>query len=606
MPQQLILKTSFTDYFEEIRVTSTASTKTIVVLIIVTVIGGALFVTAPPDIEPGQYTAVLDIKSPGIVVHHALIVTFVESGPANSTKMQFIGSSTNITLVASSVIVIGTNSPLVFELSIEGDRVDAKDIVLALFNQHGFNETLRPTHQAGQKIIIEYQPLVHSSAALMILGVIAILWFTEGISLVATSILIPVLIVVTGIQGARTVLAAFFDPAVALIFGGFMLGRALSKYELDKRFALLILHKSASSGSRLLLTVMASTAFLSMWISNTASAAIMIPIALAMIANIRHDEIRDSYSKALVLGVAYSATLGGVGSLVGSPPNPLAASYISSFLGVDFSFMNWLPFGLPVLLIMLPLIWRWLLYRFKVPTDVEEIQELRKVSEQEYLRLGPMTRDQKMVVVIFVSVIVLWFTQRLPDVIANVIGWSGHGISSAIVALMGAVALMVLRLLDEHDVSSRIGWSSLLILGSGIALGGAMIETGLSTYLAHRMIGLGVLPSFLVVIIIGSVAILLTMVASNTGAAVILIPIAIPLANGLGIDPMLVVMVIAIAVTMDFALPTGTPPSTIAYSTGKVSLREMVSTGLMIDFIAMLVVTIVAVWLWSLLGLVVL
>ncbi len=579
--------------------------KTLIVFIVVSIVGGLLYSFAPPDIQPGQYTAVLDIKSSGITIDHTFSLTLVESGETNTTKITFAGSLTNITVIADAVVVIATDNPITFVIIAKGEPLEAKEIQLHLFNFEGFNETLRPTHQNGQTFTIKYQPLVHSNSAIMILGVIAILWFTEGISLVATSILIPILIVVSDIQDPRTVLAAFFDPAVALIFGGFMIGRALSKYELDKRFALLILHKSASSGPRLLLTVMGATAFLSMWISNTASAAIMIPIALAVISSIRNNKTRDSYGKALVLGVAYSATLGGVGSLVGSPPNPLAASYITSFLGVEFSFMSWLPFGLPVLLIMLPLIWRWLLFRFKLPYDVEEMQELRKVSEKEYLKLGSLTIQQKLVILIFVSVIALWFTQKLPDFVANAIGWSGHGISSAIVALMGGVALLVLGLLNERDISSKIGWSSLLILGSGIALGGAMIETGLSTYLAHRMMGLGVLPGFLVIVIIGGIAILLTMVASNTGAAVILIPIAIPLANGLGIDPMLIVMVIAIAVSMDFALPTGTPPSTIAYSTGKVNLREMISTGLAIDFIALLVVTIIAVWLWSIFGLVI-
>jgi sodium-dependent dicarboxylate transporter 2/3/5 len=145
-----------------------------------------------------------------------------------------------------------------------------------------------------------------------------------------------------------------------------------------------------------------------------------------------------------------------------------------------------------------------------------------------------------------------------------------------------------------------------MILGSGIALGNAMISTGLSAYLAFQMTALGVLPAMLVVVVVGAIAVLLTMVASNTGAAVILIPIAIPLATGLGIDPMLLIMVIAIGVSMDFALPTGTPPSTIAYSTGEVEMNEMITTGLVMDLIAVLVLTIVVVWLWSLLGLVIL
>jgi sodium-dependent dicarboxylate transporter 2/3/5 len=201
--------------------------------------------------------------------------------------------------------------------------------------------------------------------------------------------------------------------------------------------------------------------------------------------------------------------------------------------------------------------------------------------------------------------VVLWLTEKLPDFIVSAIGWNGHGISSSVVALIGGLSLLILRLLDEKDVSSEISWASLMILGSGIALGGAMIDTGLSTFLAGQMSGLLILPPMLVVVVIGVIAVLVTMVASNTGAAVILIPIAIPLATGLGIDPLLITMVIAIAVSMDFALPTGTPPSTIAYSTGKVEMREMITTGLIVDLLAVLIITIFVVWLWGLFGLVI-
>ncbi|MFW9956139.1 MAG: SLC13 family permease [Candidatus Thorarchaeota archaeon] len=582
------------------------SRKTAVILLITAVVGFVLYNVAPPEIEAGQYNVYLDISSDSISVSEGYNVTFQKEGSESSSSYLLTGVSTNVTVTIPNSVLIETNNPLTVIVNATGDIITAEEILVTLSDDDGFNLILRPTRQSGQIFTIEYQPLVKSQAAVLILVVVAILWFSEGISLVATSLMIPILIVLYDIQNPEAALAPFFDPAVALIFGGFLIGRALSKYELDKRLALLILSNSAGSGSSLILTVMGVTAFLSMWISNTASAAIMIPIALAVISRIRSTETRNKYGKALVLGVAYSATLGGVASLVGSPPNPLAATYINSFLGVQFSFMSWIPFGLPVVLIMLPIIWQWIMIRFKIPKGIEEMSELKQVSYNEYLKLGPMPTQQKLVVLIFISVIVLWFTEKLPDFISNVVGWSGHGISSAIVALMGGLALMMLRLLDENDVSSGISWSSLLILGSGIALGGAMIDTGLSAFIAHQMGGLGLFPPFLVVVIIGCIAVLVTMVASNTGAAVILIPIAIPLATGLGIDPLLIVMVIAIAVSMDFALPTGTPPSTIAYSTGKVKMREMITTGLVVDLIAILVVTLVVVWLWGLFGLVVL
>ena len=582
------------------------SRKTVVILVITVIAGFVMYNIAPDEIEPGQYELHLEIHSDGIDSSQLFNISFMDTGSEDTVEYLLNGTSTDVTAVVPQSVVITPDNPLRVTLVASGDSLSSSEIIATLTNDSGFNLTLRPNRQSGQTFIIEYQPLVSSNSAVMILVVVAILWFSEGISLVATSLLIPILIVLTDIRTPQAALSPFFDPAVVLIFGGFLIGRALTKYELDKRLALLILSNSAGSGSSLILTVMGVTAFLSMWISNTASAAIMIPIALAVISRIRSVETRDKYGKALVLGVAYSATLGGVASLVGSPPNPLAATYINSFLGVQFTFMSWIPFGLPVVLIMLPLIWQWIMFRFKLPKGIEEMHELKELSYKEYLKLGPMPTEQKLVVLVFISTIVLWFTEKLPDFIADAIGWSGHGISSAVVALLGGLSLMILRLLDEKDVSSGISWSSLLILGSGITLGGAMIDTGLSSFIAHQMSGLGVFPSFIVVIIIGCIAVLVTMVASNTGAAVILIPIAIPLATGLGIDPLLIVMVIAIAVSMDFALPTGTPPSTIAYSTGKVEMREMVSTGLIVDFISIIVVTVVVVWLWGLLGLVVL
>jgi sodium-dependent dicarboxylate transporter 2/3/5 len=564
-----------------------------------------LFYTAPVEIQPGEYDVLLVVENPDERIEFMFNVSFILDGDATETMNFVEGTYTNLSVTASSQIPIAPTSKLSVIAAAEGAPISVDMIHLILSDDEGFREVVRCSRQSGQVFNLEYQPLVRSQYAVMILGVVAILWFTEGISLVATSLLIPVLIVLSEIRTPSAALAPFFDPAVALIFGGFLIGRALTKYELDKRLALLILSRGEGTGSGLLLTVMSITAFLSMWISNTASAAIMIPIALAVISRIQNMEVQEKYGKALVLGVAYSATLGGVASLVGSPPNPLAATYITSFLGVEFSFMSWLPFGLPVVLIMLPLTWQWILLRFKVPRVIDEIRDLKDVSLKEYLKLGPLSIQQKLVVAVFASVVALWLTEKLPDFIVSTIGWNGHGISSSVVALIGGLSLLILRLLDEKDVSSEISWASLMILGSGIALGGAMIDTGLSTFLAGQMSGLLILPPMLVVVVIGVIAVLVTMVASNTGAAVILIPIAIPLATGLGIDPLLITMVIAIAVSMDFALPTGTPPSTIAYSTGKVEMREMITTGLIVDLLAVLIITIIVVWLWGLFGLVI-
>ncbi|MCK4565902.1 MAG: anion permease, partial [Candidatus Thorarchaeota archaeon] len=245
---------------------SKSSRKTFVILTFTLVIGIILYTYAPSNIQAGEYEAILDIDSPSITVTETFNITLLESGTYSEHLFTLNGTSTIVEVIVPVSALISTDNPLRFIVNATGDIIDADSIHLTITNNEGFNITLRPTRQSGQVFTIEYQPLVNSKAAVMILGIVAILWFTEGISLVATSMLIPILIVLTDIRTPSEALAPFFDPAVALIFGGFLIGRALTKYELDKRLALLILSRTKGSGGSLILTVMGVTAFLSMWI----------------------------------------------------------------------------------------------------------------------------------------------------------------------------------------------------------------------------------------------------------------------------------------------------------------------------------------------------
>ena len=578
--------------------------KTTILLILAIVIVSASYTYGPEPMSPGTYNAHLVIKTNGQDLKYNMTVRLLSSGEDHFVITNISSDSYNFTIEYKDRVLLKIGNKISFKIIIHGLSVSHEDIHID-FSGKNYNTTLRPNKIAGDVIYIEFQPLVMSKETIALLGLVALLWFTEGIPLVATALMIPTTLILLNVYTPTQALAPFFDPVVALILGGFLIGRALTKYELDKRIALELIVKSKGTGNSLILVLMLVAAFLSFWISNTATAAIMIPIGLAMVGRIRSLDIRKRYEKVIVLAIAYSSTLGGIGTIIGSPPNALAVAYLNSFLGADLSFTNWLLFGLPVVLITLPIIWRFLLFMFKPPSDAKEIMELKKTAQEELEKLGDLNRSQKAVIAIFVSTVILWLTQKLPDFLVAIIGWRGHGISSSTVSLIAGFLLLALGFLDEKDISNKISWGALLILGSGILLGSALVNTGISYWLGIQMSGLHGISPIVVNVIIGFLAVIITMFASNTAAAAILIPIGIPMAISLDMDPMLLTMTIAIGASLDFALPTGTPPSTIAYSTGKISLKEMVKTGIGLDVIALLILTLIVVWIWAFLGLVV-
>ncbi|MGQ4833750.1 MAG: SLC13 family permease [Candidatus Asgardarchaeia archaeon] len=467
-----------------------------------------------------------------------------------------------------------------------------------------FSVTIRPTKIIGKEYYFVYHPLVKSNEAFFILFLIAFLWFTEAIPLAGASLLIPIFAVVFQISTPSTILSKFFSPSVVLIIGGLFIGRALQKHQLDKRLALKIVSKADGNPHFLMLTMMYATAFLSFWISNTASAAVMLPIGLAVVAKVGNGMKRTNYGKVVVLGIAYSATIGGIATLIGTPPNLVAAGILESVLDITFSFVDWIPFGLPFVIIFIPIVYKVLTSVFKPESEfADSIRRLMNESEKELKELGPMDTKQKLVLSIFALTIILWFTEKIPDFIANIIGFYGHGISSSIVALIGVGGLFIFGLLDEEDIQ-KISWTAALIIGGGLALGEIIIQTGVSDWIAQSLGSLQGIHPLILNFIVGALSLIITMFASNTAAAAILVPIAIPLAIALGMDPLLITITIAIAASLDFALPVGTPPSTLAYSTGMVKMKEMLKVGLILDILSLLLLTLGIVWLWIIMGLV--
>ncbi|MDO8055737.1 MAG: DASS family sodium-coupled anion symporter [Candidatus Hermodarchaeota archaeon] len=413
--------------------------------------------------------------------------------------------------------------------------------------------------------------------SLVLLVLAAALWITESIPLAATSLLIALLQPLFLIQGFNSALAPFFDPVVVLLLGGFLLAIAVDKHDLDERIGEAILRHLGSKPRWIVLGLMLGTALLSMWISNTAAAALMITVALP-VAN-RVEDPRGNLQKIMILAVAYSATLGGFMTLIGSPPNALAAAFLVQLGQPTISFLGWSLYALPLAIIMIFIAWRLLFLRFR--TDVKWIPHVEATTKRT------LTGMQKGTLVIFLIAVVLWLTEPF------------HPLSSSMVAVAVAVMLFVVGLLKSEDIK-KVEWNTLLLFGGGLSLGVALQVSGLANVLTATVVALEPMVGYLGIVAILAIATLVfSMVASNTASASIFIPIAIGVAtNIIGANPVVFAVLIAISSSIDFMLPIGTPPNAIAYSTGRVSMKDMVTTGVALNLLSLFVTLLLAYYIW--------
>jgi sodium-dependent dicarboxylate transporter 2/3/5 len=395
-----------------------------------------------------------------------------------------------------------------------------------------------------------------------------VMWIFEVLPLHATGLLVALLLAVFGGFTPAEVFNPFFDPIIALLLGGFVLGLAMQKHGLDSFMALKFLNKVGTSPQTVLFGMMIITSFMSFWITNTASTLIMLPIAISILKANKLKPLTSNYSKALVLGVAYAATIGGVATIIGSTPNAFAVKFLADE-GIKLSFLDWMFYGLPMVLIMLPIIWVVLTRIYK--------PEISSLKIKKYTK--SITKNQKIVLMVFVITVVLWLTSWV------------HGVTSSVIALVPIALLYLLGMLKEGDFL-KINWEALILFGSGLSLGAAIhastLDTVIAEWLGATLLGQ---PLVVVLIAIAAVGIALTAVASNTAAAAIFIPIVIPFAAMFGIDMKFLVIFAALSVSLDFIIPIGTPPDTIAYSSGYIRTKDMARVGVIITITAILVLT---------------
>lgn len=438
-----------------------------------------------------------------------------------------------------------------------------------------------------------------------VLGVgawMAIWWISECLPLAVTALLPIALFPALGATTAREATAPFANDVVFLYLGGFLLAEALQFWRAHERIAFGVILRVGTDSRRLVLGVMIATAFISMWISNTATAAMMYPIALAIGARFGDSEAARSQRVALLLGVAFSASIGGMATLIGTPPNLILAGAARELIGVELGFFSFLKYGLPIALILLPACWFLLVFVFhreRLSLGAEGVSSLR----DQQRALGPMSVGERRVILVFVGMALAWFF-REPKVIGDltVFGLTSlvPGLTDAGIAIIGGISLFLVHGRSPSSGASRplltwreareIPWDVLLLFGGGLSLAAAMESSGLATRIGEWMSGLAGLPLPLVLIGVAVVTVIVSELASNAATASMGMPIAVALAAALGQPPMLIMLTIGLSASVGFALPMATPPNAIVFGSGELSVRQMARAGLALDFVAILTV----------------
>ena len=436
-------------------------------------------------------------------------------------------------------------------------------------------------------------PAAWRTAALALL--LAVWWMTEALPLGATSLLPLVLVPLLGIASGEDAAAPYANPTVFLFLGGFLIALAVERCGLHRRAALTILAAVGSRPRNLVAGFMIATAFLSMWISNTAATLMMLPMALSVVAleDPGTGEVHSEFGAAILLGVAYAASLGGLGTLIGTPPNALLAAYMAERFGFELGFGRWMLIGVPLVLVSVPLAW---LLLTRLVCRVGESRLVGAGTELDSARaaLGPVTRAEWLVGGITAATALAWMFRPLLARVAP-------AVSDTTIAVAGALLLFAVPVswrrrefpLEGQDID-RLPWSVLLLFGGGLSLAAAIQSSGLAAWLGTALERLGGLPTPLLVLGVVASVVFLSELASNTAAAATFLPIAGALAVGLGESPVLLVIPAALAASCGFMLPVATPPNAIVYASGRIPMSRMIRAGLVLNLSMIAILTLAA------------
>lgn len=421
-------------------------------------------------------------------------------------------------------------------------------------------------------------------------------WITEAIPIAATSLLPIVFLPLLGIAPIGDATAPYANPLIFLFLGGFIIAIAMQTWNLHRRIALRIIHFVGTRPSSIIIGFIIASAFLSMWVSNTATALMMLPIALSVLQVSREKDSNISITNfeiVLMLSIAYACNIGGIATLIGTPPNALLAGFMLDNYDVEISFAKWMAVGLPLVLVMLPLMYI-ILTKLVFPVKLKELPGGSEVINQQLKEIGPITKPEQRIALVFGVTAALWiFRPLLTDLLP--------GLSDPGIAIFSAIMLFLIpsgnqpgqKILNWENLRG-LPWGILILFGGGLSLAMGISRSGLADWIGQSVEQFGILPMLFIILLVILIVVFLTEITSNTATTAAFLPILASTAIGMGQDPMFFVLPAAIAASCAFMLPVATPPNAIIYGSGKVTIPQMAKAGLWLNILCSILLSLAA------------
>jgi len=452
-------------------------------------------------------------------------------------------------------------------------------------------------------------PQAQTMAAIALL--MAVWWICESIPIPVTSLIPLALFPLLGLMHTKQAAAPYANHLIFLFMGGFIIALSMQRWNLHRRIAMHIVRLVGFSPSRLIFGFMCATALLSAFVSNTATTIMMLPIGMAIITHIINEAERTgmntsinfhqdhfAFGQNLMLGIAYAASIGGMATLIGTPPNTVLAGYLQKSYGYEITFVDWLKVGVPLVLVMLPICWLWLT-RIANPMQLQRVPGGREMIAQELKELGPMSTGERWVALIFSLTALGWIFR--PDLAALLP--QPAMVTDAAIAMSGALLLFLIPVDLRRNIfvmnwawTAKMPWGILILFGGGLALAEGFMSSGLAAWIGAQVSLLEDAPLLLMVIAVATLVIFLTELTSNTATTAMILPILAAVAIGLGQNPLLLLIPAAIAASCAFMMPVATPPNAIVFASGYINIPTMARIGIGLNLIG-IVITVAITWL---------